>query len=45
VLAAELVTLPIDLMVTDGNRVIAAARQATTTIPIVFTVVRDREAG
>src|SRR4051812_43258175 len=40
-LAAELVALPVDVIVTEGNRAIAAARQATTTIPVVFTIAND----
>src|SRR5262249_43412784 len=35
-LAAGLVARPVDVLLTDGNRAIAAARQATTTIPVVF---------
>jgi len=35
-LAAELVRLNVDLIVTGSNQHVVAARQATTTIPIVF---------
>jgi putative ABC transport system substrate-binding protein len=39
-LAAELVRLPVDVLVTAGAGVLAAQR-ATATIPIVFTVFAD----
>jgi putative ABC transport system substrate-binding protein len=35
-LAAELVRLKVDILVTDGSAATKAAQQATTTIPIVF---------
>src|SRR5206468_2724845 len=35
-LAAELVALPVDVILTDGNVAIGPAQQATTTIPVVF---------
>src|SRR5713226_6701866 len=42
VLAAELVALKVDVIVTAGGTLAAlAAKQATTTLPIVFTVVGD----
>jgi putative tryptophan/tyrosine transport system substrate-binding protein len=40
-LAAELVTLKVDLIVTNGTPATRAAQQATTTIPIVFYVGAD----
>jgi putative ABC transport system substrate-binding protein len=40
-LAAELVRLKVDLIVTHGGPGIRAAKQATTTIPIVMAVVAD----
>jgi putative ABC transport system substrate-binding protein len=40
-LAAELVGLKVDVIVTGSNPVIAAVKQATTTIPIVMGVSRD----
>jgi putative ABC transport system substrate-binding protein len=45
-LAAELVNLKVDLMVVVGGQAAEAARQATNSIPIVFTLVNDPiEAG
>jgi putative ABC transport system substrate-binding protein len=41
VLAAELVRLRVDLLVTSATPATLAAKQATTTIPIVMTVVGD----
>ena len=38
-LAAELVGLPVDLIVTQGPNGLEAAKEATTTIPIVFSGV------
>jgi putative ABC transport system substrate-binding protein len=38
-LAAELVELKVEVLVVDGNLTTTAARAATTTIPIVFTLV------
>ena len=40
-LAAELAGLNVDVIVTGSNPVIAAVREATTTIPIVMAVSRD----
>jgi len=40
-LAADLVRLKVDLIVAQSNPAIIALRQATTTIPIVMTVVAD----
>jgi putative ABC transport system substrate-binding protein len=40
-LAAELVALPVDLILTDGNVGIVPAQRATATIPIVFTLAED----
>ena len=41
VLAAELVALKVDVILTAGGTLALAAKQATTTIPIVFGVVGD----
>jgi putative tryptophan/tyrosine transport system substrate-binding protein len=40
-IAAELVRLKVDVIVTAGTRQIGAARQATATIPIVFAAAGD----
>jgi putative tryptophan/tyrosine transport system substrate-binding protein len=40
-LAAELVALPVDLMLTWGTRATLAAEQATATIPIVMASIGD----
>jgi putative ABC transport system substrate-binding protein len=40
-LAAELVQLPVDIIVADGSPGTQAAKQATTTIPIVMASVGD----
>jgi putative ABC transport system substrate-binding protein len=40
-LAAELVRLPVDLLVTNGTPAALAAKEATSTIPIVFLYVGD----
>jgi putative ABC transport system substrate-binding protein len=40
-LAADLVRLPVDLIVTEGNAATQAAKGATSTIPIVMGVVGD----
>ena len=40
-LAAELVRLKVDLIVTGSNPVIAAVKQATATIPVVMATSRD----
>jgi putative ABC transport system substrate-binding protein len=40
-LAAELVRLKVDVIVTGSNPVIAAVKQATSTIPVVMAVSRD----
>jgi putative tryptophan/tyrosine transport system substrate-binding protein len=41
VLAADLVRLKVDIVVTEGTPSTRAAKQATTTIPIVMTVTGD----
>jgi putative tryptophan/tyrosine transport system substrate-binding protein len=40
-LAAELVRLPVDVLVTDGEAAIRAAQHATTTIPVVMAISGD----
>ena len=40
-IAAEFVRLKVDVIVTAGNAAIVAAKQATSTIPIVFAVSGD----
>ena len=40
-LAAELVSLPVDLIVVGGNNAIVAAKKATATIPIVMAASSD----
>jgi len=40
-LAAELVRLKVDVLVTGSNAVIAAVKQVTATIPVVMAVSRD----
>jgi ABC-type uncharacterized transport system substrate-binding protein len=40
-LAAELVRLKVDVFVVSGNSVVRAAKRATSTIPIVTTLVSD----
>ena len=40
-LAAELVRLKVDVLVTDTSNATEAAKNATTTIPIVFTTAND----
>ena len=40
-LAAELVRLNVDVIVTGSNPVIAAVKRATATIPVVMTISRD----
>ena len=40
-LAAELVRLKVDVIVTGSNSVIAAVKEATATIPVVMAVSRD----
>jgi putative tryptophan/tyrosine transport system substrate-binding protein len=44
-LAAELVKLGVDVIVTGANPVIAAVKQATTTIPVVMSISRDAVAA
>lgn len=39
--AAELVQLPVDVIITGSNVHVAAAQRATSTIPIVFVAVAD----
>ena len=41
-LAAELVRLQVDLIVTRGSTYVQAAQEATASIPIVFTACRSR---
>jgi len=40
-LAAELVGLPVDILVTAGPPAVRAAQQATTTIPIVVAAMHE----
>jgi putative ABC transport system substrate-binding protein len=40
-LAAELVALPVDVIVTSGSQAVRAAQQATTSIPIVMAVIQE----
>lgn len=40
-LAAELVRLPVDVIVTWGTRGVLAAKRATSTIPVVMAVIGD----
>src|SRR6266850_1873410 len=40
-LAAELVQLKVDVLVTGSNPVVAAAKQVTVTVPVVMAVSRD----
>jgi putative ABC transport system substrate-binding protein len=40
-LVTELVRLKVDVIVADVTRAVLAAKQATTTIPIVFTIAAD----
>src|SRR5262249_48518243 len=40
-LAAELVALPVDVLVTWGTPAAVAAKQATSTVPIIFLAVGD----
>jgi ABC-type uncharacterized transport system substrate-binding protein len=40
-MARELVQLNVDLIATSGTRAALAAKDATTTIPIVFTIAQD----
>jgi putative tryptophan/tyrosine transport system substrate-binding protein len=44
-LAAELVALKVDVIVTGNTPTTVAAKQATTTIPIVFAAVAAVGAG
>ncbi len=44
-LAAELVGLPVDVIVTAGPQAAHAAKQATSTIPIVMAVIADPVEG
>jgi putative ABC transport system substrate-binding protein len=41
VLVNELITLKVDLIVTDTSNAVQAAKNATTTIPVVFTTAND----
>jgi ABC-type uncharacterized transport system substrate-binding protein len=43
-LAAELIRLNVDIIVTQGTPAALAAKQATTTIPVVMTIVGNPEA-
>jgi putative ABC transport system substrate-binding protein len=40
-IAAEFIRLKVDIIVTSGNSAIAAAKQATSVIPIVFAIAGD----
>jgi putative ABC transport system substrate-binding protein len=40
-LVADLLSLPVDVLVTDGQRTAHAAKNATSTVPIVLAVVGD----
>jgi len=40
-LAAELVRLKVDVIITSGTQIILAAKQATATVPIVFATAGD----
>jgi ABC transporter substrate binding protein len=40
-LVTDLVRLKVDVIVADVTRAVLAAKQATTTIPIVFTIAAD----
>jgi putative tryptophan/tyrosine transport system substrate-binding protein len=40
-LVNELITLKVDLIVTDTSNAVQAAKNATTTIPVVFTTAND----
>ena len=40
-LVADLLSLPVDVLVTDGQRSAHAAKDATSTVPIVLAVVGD----
>jgi putative ABC transport system substrate-binding protein len=40
-IAAEFVRLNVDIIVTSGTQIVAALKQATSTIPIVFAVAGD----
>jgi putative ABC transport system substrate-binding protein len=44
-LAAELVKLPVDIIVTSGNTSTASAQKATRTIPVVFSTSEPVERG
>jgi putative ABC transport system substrate-binding protein len=44
-LAAELVHIPVDVIVTRGDAALSAAKQATTTIPIVVAIIGDLVEG
>jgi putative ABC transport system substrate-binding protein len=40
-LAAELVGLPVDVIVTSGSQAVRAAQQASDTVPIIMAVIQE----